>query len=82
MFVISDGEKTPLVAFVFNFVSSLTCFWLNCNRRAIFLDLLYFFQGCVFPGSGKYPKLIGLEVRFFSQEILYAPYPRVNNASI
>ena len=41
-----------------------------------------FGQGCVFPGSGNRPKLIGFEVIFFSGEILYVPYPRANNASI
>lgn len=40
------------------------------------------YHGCVFPGSDNYPKLVGLEVIFFSQEINYVPCPRANNASI
>ena len=30
-------------------------------------------QGCVFPGSSNYPKLIGLEVMYASEKISYVP---------
>ena len=34
------------------------------------------YEECVYPGSGNYLKLLGLEVIFFSEEILHIPCPR------
>ena len=34
-----------------------------------------FGQGCVFPGSGNYPKLIGLEVLFLQSKLYTSPIP-------